>query len=209
MTSRMLAKTGLFLLVLLPSLALGQRTQTVSEQGGKPFAADFPSGGQIRMDLRSAGVTVTGSDDNKILVRVSARGSDVLSDVHISLKTNGNHGDLKVTGGPSNNFQIDIQIPRNSDLYARMFAGELDIRRVVGNKDLEIHFGQMDIALEHPDDYAPVRLSVNSGDLEAAAFNVSKGGLFRSFEMDSALHKNSPGKYSLYAHVGAGEIDIN
>ncbi|MFZ0464426.1 MAG: hypothetical protein WAL78_01870, partial [Candidatus Acidiferrales bacterium] len=132
-----------------------------------------------------------------------------LKNVRISLKTGGNHGNLEVTGGPSNNFQIYIQIPQNSDLYARMFAGELDIRGIEGNKDLEVHFGQMDVTLKDPGDYAPVRLSVNSGDLEAPAFNVSKGGLFRSFEMDSALHKNSPGKYSIYAHVGAGEIDIN
>ncbi|HEV2287687.1 MAG TPA: hypothetical protein VGR81_01900 [Candidatus Acidoferrales bacterium] len=209
MTSKMSARAALFLFILLPTAAAAQGSRTLSEQGGNPFTADFPSGGQIRMDLRSAGVTVTGSDENKIQVRVSARGSGDLSSVRISLKTNGNRGELKVTGGPSDNFQIDIQIPRNSDLYARMFAGELDIRGVEGNKDLAVHFGQMDIALAHPDDYAPVRLSVSSGDLEAAAFNVSKGGLFRSFEMDSTLHKSSPGRYSLYAHVGAGEIDIN
>lgn len=208
---RVKSKTSLAcaILLLAPVLAAAQETKTISESGGKPFAADFPSGGRIRMNLRSSGVTVTGSDENKILVRVSSRDSDDLSDVRISLKTNGDRGDLTVTGGPSNNFQIDVQIPRRSDLYARMFAGELDIRGVEGNKDLEVHFGQMDVTLEHPGDYAPVRLSVNSGDLEAAAFDVSKGGLFRSFEMDSALHTNSPGKYSLYAHVGAGEIDIN
>jgi len=47
-----------------------------------------------------------------------------------------------------------------------------------------------------------VDASVNSGELNAAAFNVEKGGLFRSFS------QSGPGKYRMHAHVGAGELDL-
>jgi hypothetical protein len=41
-----------------------------------------------------------------------------------------------------------------------------------------------------------------TGSIEASAFDVSKDGLFRSFE------QHGPGKYRLHAHVLAGEIEL-
>lgn len=196
-------------LLFSPALAFAQKPNVISETGQDRFEAAFPSGGQLRMHIRSSGVRISGSDENKIVVRFSVPNRDALGDVRVQLKQNGNRGDMDITGGPSNNFQIDIDIPRQSDLYVRMFAGELDIDHVDGNKDLVIHAGQMDVSLPNAGDYGPVKASVTTGDLEASAFGVSKGGFFRSFRTNTALHKDAPGKYSLYVHVGAGELDIN
>jgi hypothetical protein len=41
-----------------------------------------------------------------------------------------------------------------------------------------------------------------AGGLDASAFDVAKGGLFRSFE------HHGPGKYRLHAHVATGGIDL-
>lgn len=198
------------LLILLSSRpASAQKSNTISETGQDRFEAAFPSGGQLRMHIRSSGVRITGTDQNKISIRFSVPDSDSIRDVRVSLKQNGNLGDMDISGGPSNNFQIDIEIPRQSNLYFRMFAGELDIDHVDGNKDLQIHAGQMDITLPNANDYGPVDTSVTTGDLEVSAFGVSKSGLFRSFRSNTVPNKSSAGKYSLYAHVGAGELDIN
>jgi hypothetical protein len=43
---------------------------------------------------------------------------------------------------------------------------------------------------------------VHAGSIAASAFEVSKGGLFRSFE------QKGPGNYRLHAHVATGEIDF-
>ena len=83
-----------------------------------------------------------------------------------------------------------------------MFAGEMTIRDVTGDKDVALHFGQLNLEMEKPEDYGHVQASVSTGELNAAAFHTEKGGLFRSFD------KSGPGKYRLYAHVGAGEVDI-
>ncbi|MFZ0638737.1 MAG: hypothetical protein WA020_07035 [Candidatus Acidiferrales bacterium] len=200
---------GVFFLFLAPRICSAQDTNVTSEAGHDQFETPFPSGGDLRMYIRSSGVRITGSDENKIVIHFSAPGRDSLNNVHVKLKQNGNRGDLDITGGPSNNFQIDITIPRQSNLYVRMFAGQLEIAHVDGNKDLQIHAGEMDITLPNPSDYGPVDTSVTTGDIEARAFGVSKGGFFRSFRTNTALHKNAAGKYSLYAHVGAGELDIN
>lgn len=206
-SSRLLAVS--LLVLLSPVIALAQKSNTISETGQEHFEAPFPSGGELRMHIRSSGVRITGTDQNKISIRFSVPDSDSLRDVRVNLKQNGTRGDLDITGGPSNNFQIDIEIPRQSNLYFRMFAGQVDLDHIDGNKDLQIHAGQMDITLPNANDYGPVDTSVTTGDLEVSAFGVSKGGLFRSFHSDTVPNKSSRGKYSLYAHVGAGELDVN
>lgn len=67
---------------------------------------------------------------------------------------------------------------------------------------MELHFGQLTMDIGDPSDYAQVEASVNSGDLEVPRFDISKGGLFRSFE------RRGPGKYRVYAHVGAGQLEL-
>lgn len=197
------------LLLLLPALALAQKAGTLSETGQDHFTADFPSDGQFRMHIRSSGVRITGTDENKIAIHFFCPNTDDLRDVRVNFKKNGNRGDLDISGGPRNNFQITMEVPRNSDLYVRMFAGELDVSGINGNKDLQIHAGELRLSLGKSDDYGPVNLSVTTGDLDASAFGVSKSGLFRSFHTNTALHKAGAGKYSLYAHVGAGELTID
>lgn len=198
-----------FLLLLLPALALAQKADTLSETGQDHFTADFPSGGQLRMHIRSSGVRITGTDENKIAIHFFCPNTNDLGNVRVAFKKNSNRGDIDITGGPSNNFQITMEVPRNSDLYVRMFAGELEIHGIAGNKDLQIHAGDLELSLDHASDYGPVDLSVTTGDLDATAFGVSKSGLFRSFHTNTVLHKAGAGKYSLYAHVGAGELSID
>jgi len=169
----------------------------IEEVGKSPVETKFAPGGKVRLDLCSSGVDLSGTDDS--VVRVSyAREAEV----RVRLEIVGDQADLKVRGCPHNNFQVRIEVPRSSSLYIRMLAGQLDIHNVVGDKNVELSFGQLTMDVGKPGDYAHVEASVNSGDLEARAFDVSKGGLFRSFD------RSGPGKYRLHAHVGAGELDL-
>jgi hypothetical protein len=190
------------LLLGIPSLALAQDQNSASVRGQNQFSVDFPSGAHVRLQLCSSGVTVSGTDQAKIQVHLTARDSDDINDVRIAFKKKGDTGTLEIYGCPHNNFQIDLQIPKNSDLYARMFAGDLDIHGVTGNKDVQIHAGDLTLSLGNPSDYGSVDISVTTGDLDAAPYDVSKGGLFRSWS------RKTTGKYSLYAHVGAGDLTL-
>jgi hypothetical protein len=81
--------------------------------------------------------------------------------------------------------------------------GDLHLRQVRGSKDVAVHAGEVTIDMGDPKDYAQIEASVTTGELDAGAMGVSKGGLFRSF------HKDGPGKYRLYAHVGSGQLNLN
>ena len=172
----------------------------VTEVGKESFEADFVSGGQLRMHIRSGDLRVIGSNENKIRVTYSGKNAGNTSDVKVSLKTIGNSAELRVSGGPHNDFRIEIQVPKNSGLYLRMPAGDLEVDGLIGDKDVEIHAGDMTLGVGKADDYGHVDASVNAGDLDAEPFGASKGGLFRSFD------KHGRGKYRLHAHVGAGDL---
>lgn len=187
----------LFALMLVASALVWAQDVKVDENGS-PVEAKFAGGGRVRLDLCPSGAEVTGTDDP--IIRVSYHPER--NDVRVRINASGDRADVRVTGCPHGNFKIKVEIPKSTGLYARMMAGQLDVRDVTGDKDVEISFGQLNLDIGKSDQYGRVDASVYSGQVNAAAFNVSKGGLFRSFD------QHGPGKYRLHAHVGAGQVDL-
>lgn len=177
---------------------LAAQDATIEKIGKSPVETKFGSGGRIRMDLCSSGIDVIGKESGQLRVSYDpGRG-----DVKVRIRVSGDRADLRVTDCPRNNFRVTIEVPKSSALYVRMFAGELNVKDVTGDKDVVLHFGQLSMDVGKPDSCARVDASVNSGDLEASAFNISKGGLFRSFD------RSGPGTYRVHAHVGAGQLEL-
>lgn len=175
--------------------AQGFRTEEV---GKSPVETKFVSGGEVRAELCSSGVDLVGGEQNAIHVSYFPEREDV----RVRIEVDGDRADLKVSHCPNNNFRIRIEVPKSSGVHVRMFAGQLELRGVKGDKDVEMSAGQLTMEVGNPDDYGRVYASVSSGDLHAPAFDVQKGGLFRSFD------RTGPGKYRLNAHVGAGQLDL-
>ena len=187
-----------FAFVILSAAFLSAQDAKIEEVGKSPVEAKFASGGRIRMDLCSSGMEIVGTDDSALRVSYHPERDSV----RVRLQISGDRADLRLTGCPHNNFQARIEIPKSSALYVRMMAGQLDVREVTGDKDLEVSFGQLNVDVGKTEQYARVDASVNSGEINALAFSVNKGGLFRSFD------QRGPGKYRLHAHVGAGQVDL-
>jgi hypothetical protein len=129
--------------------------------------------------------------------------AEQLSRVKVEIKASSSSADIYVRSTPHSNFNATIEVPRRSNLWARLTAGELDIEDVEGDKDLEIWAGQIDLEVPHPEQYGHRDASVIAGSVESSAFSISKGGLFRSF------HEQGPGKYRLHTHVTTGQIDLH
>lgn len=184
--------------ILLSCGSLWAQDFRVEKTSTSPVETKFSANGRIRMDLCSAGIDVIGREEG--MLRVSADPSR--GNTKVSIRVFGDRADVKVANCPKNNYRVTIEVPKSSALYVRMLAGELNVREVIGNKDVVLHFGELNIDMGKAEDYRRVEASVNSGDLEAALFNVSKGGLFRSFD------HSGPGKYRVHAHVGAGQLDL-
>ena len=174
-------------------------------QGDRPQATGqqkFMSAGTVRLHLEAGEYIIRASAAENIAVTCHARSEERLKQVKVEIRVQGTHANVFVTNTPNNNFSAVIDVPRRSNLWVRLTAGQLTVEDIEGDKDLEIRAGQMSVAIPRPQDYGLREASVTTGAIEASAFDVSKGGLFRSF------HQEGPGKYRLHAHVIAGEIDL-
>lgn len=177
----------------------------VLAQAGGPEATvrqQFPSGGTVRLHLEAGGYEVIPCDSDSIVVTYQTRSPERLKGVKVTIKASQERADLYVANTPSNNFKATIEIPRQSNLWVRLTAGELNVGNIMGDKDLEIRAGRLQVDIPRPQEYGHRDASVTTGSIEARAFEVSTGGLFRSF------HQQGPGRYRLHAHVIAGEIDL-
>jgi|ERR1700733_1964039 hypothetical protein len=198
-------KHSVILLVLpflLSTLALAEKPFQTGEKGKDSFQAEFPSGGVLRVRVRSGELVVKGIDEAKVRVHFEGTNAANLGDVEVGLRVSGTEGELNISGGPRNGFRIILEVPKVVDLHLRMPFGDATVERLSGDKDLEIHAGDLTVDVGDVNDYAHVEASVMSGDLDAGPFDISKAGLFRSFE------KSGSGKYRLHAHVGAGDLTL-
>ena len=160
----------------------------------KPFVA----GGRIDMQLDGGNYEVRPAADNHIRVTLSGN----TGTAKVALTTNGTHADVTVKDTPHNNFQATIDVPKAADLVIRLSGGNLVMAAITGNKDVESHAGNVEIAVGDPNDYSSVDASVKAGDIDAGVFGGSKSGLFQQFTW------SGHGKYTLRAHLGAGNLTL-
>jgi hypothetical protein len=193
----------LSLAVLLAPLALAQTNKIeVSNLGDHTFQVDYPSGSQLSIRVRSGDIRIAGSAENKVTVKVDAKDPDRAREVKVRFERLNNSAELSISGGPKNDVRITVEVPKSTGLFVRMPFGQLEISDVTGDKDVQLHAGELIIHVGNPADYSQVDASVTSGGLEAPPFHEDHGGLFRSFQ------KSGNGKYKLHAHVGAGDLTM-
>ena len=183
---------AVLLLLVLGGALYGQENQNEGRVTQK-----VQPGGLIRIDLSAGGYTISGSDSNAIVVTFEQP-----QRVKVEIKATNSGADVSSRNTPHNNFHATIEVPRRSDLWVRLSAGELKIQDVTGNKDIENLAGSVEIEVAHPEEYGHRDGSVTAGELEASAFGISKAGLWRSFQQEG------PGKYRLHAHVGSGSLTL-
>jgi hypothetical protein len=192
---------GFWVVVLLvPGLLYAQRAPDASMQHSAQ--QEFISGGTIRLHLEAGGYTVTPGNSENIVVTCRDLSEEQLKGVKVEVKRAGSSAEVYVSDTPHSNFQATIEVPRLSNLWVRLSAGELVVEDVEGDKNLQVLAGRIQVDVPHPELYGHRDASVTTGSIEASVFDVSKGGLFRSFEQEG------PGKYRLHAHVITGEIDL-
>jgi len=196
----------LVLAIALVSLAIptfGGNSKSEIVLSGKPHMEfECPANTPLRLHVRSGEILIVGTDDHKMTVDLAGKNVDKIQDVKGRFLVAKNVAEFHLTGGPKNELQIIIHVPRNLDLTARISAGEVSVQDVEGNKDLELGAGQLTVGVNRPQDYGQVDMSVNIGQVDAEIFGDSKGGLFRS------ISKDAGGKYRLHAHVGTGQLSV-
>jgi hypothetical protein len=193
---------GLLAALLAPA-GVAQSKLEVKDLRNHPFSVDFPSGGHLGMHLQSGDFCIVGRSDNRIVVHFNGKNAEMAKNLTVRLTQSNAGGDLRVSGGPKNELQVTIEIPASTDLYVRMRGGDLDVKSVLGNKDIKLIGGDLTIHTGAPEDYAQVSASVRFGDVTAGAFGEAKGWL------GGSVRKEGTGKYTLTAHVFAGDLTLD
>jgi hypothetical protein len=168
---------------------------------GQPIDTPFAKGGTIRMKLAAGDYRIAGSPDDKIRVEWRADRADQASNLKAEAEIRGTTAVI-MTNGFKNGVHFTIGVPARSDIDVDLSAGDLEIRGVEGNKRVESWAGDVMIDVGQPDQYRSVEASVRAGDLNARPFNVSKGGLLRSFKW------TGKGSYSLVVKLFAGDLTL-
>jgi hypothetical protein len=187
---------------LLGSACLGQTKLEATDIANHPFSADFASGGRMHLRVQSGEINVIGVDQNRVSVELSGKRAYDARTLKVRLERRDGDADLRIWGGPRKDLTITIRIPANTDLHARIPFGEVHVENISGNKDVELHAGELSVSVGDSADYSHVDASVNAGEVDAHPFGESHGGLFRSF------HKEGSGRHRLHAHVGAGQLTL-
>lgn len=163
---------------------------------------NFAANGSVRMDLVAGDYHITGSADDRVRIDWSVREPEALAKVRASAEVRDRELSI-TTDGPSNKgLKFTIQVPTQTDLHVRLSAGDLTIEDVRGNKNVELRAGDLRIDVGRAEDYNKVDASLWAGDIKAAPFRVSKGGLFRSFDWTGS------GPYRLHARLLAGDLHL-
>jgi hypothetical protein len=170
-----------------------------------PFESPLKSGGTLSIASRSGEVVVVGTDREK--VRVSCVLDDPGDAKSVQLSWSGIEGYRKLQvhgGGAIHNFHVRIEVPRKCNLKLEVPAGDVRVNDLVGDKEVELHAGEIVISPVLAADYRSASASVGVGDLSASAFGVQKDGFFRSFSRE-----NASGQYRLRVHLATGTINLN
>ena len=186
--------------VLFTSVGFCQSTQETTNLQHQRFETNLTSGASLRLHLHEGDFRVVGSDSEKISVHVAGKNAEQAKQIKIRLKRSDGDVDLKLSHVPKKELQVTIEIPRSTNLYARMRGGDLSVEGVVGDKNLELTGGDLTIQVGSPEDYSHVDLSVRFGDVTGAQFGDPKGWL------GNAVRKEGNGRYRLHAHVMAGDL---
>jgi hypothetical protein len=183
---------------LMSAIALASCSSTPEQplimKVDKPFAA----AGSIEMQLDGGGYSIRAGPDGRI--RVSFAGN--IGNATADLGTSGTHASLAIRDTPHSNFRATVEVPPTADLTVHLNAGNLEIAAITGNKDIDSKAGNVEISTPNSNDYGTVDATVKLGNLDAGPFGDAGSGL------SPHLKWSGPGKYTLRASLGAGNLEL-
>jgi hypothetical protein len=187
------------------SFAYGASNEATTETAtldGRTFQTDLGRITTLRLHLHDGDFRIVGSDSDEITIQTDGKNQALAKKMKVHLERTGDSLNITFSNVPKNECQVTIAVPKETNLFARMRAGDLSVDGVSGDKDLELTGGDMSIQVADPAAYGPVDLKVRFGDVSGSQFGDPKGWLGNS------LRRDGSGKYRLHAHVFAGDLTL-
>ena len=167
-----------------------------------PFQTDLSKISNLRLHLHDGDFRIVGTDASDITIHADGKNRALARNMQVRLKRTADALDITFSHVPKNEFQVTISVPRETNLFARMRAGDLSVDGIAGDKDVELLAGDLSIQVSDPADYGPVDLSVKFGDVSGDRFGNPKGVVGNSLKHDGS------GRHRLHAHVFAGDLTL-
>ena len=167
-------------------------------------ARDFVSGGHVHLRLSVGDVRITRGESSKIHLRytVKSRRERNVKDAHVEFDVRGNNADIEFRAPGSNTqFDVELEVPQNTNLDVHESVGDLTVEEIEGDKDLSLSVGDIRVA-KGEGAYRTVHASTSIGDVNGNGYGETSGFLGKT------LRYHGDGKYELRAHVSVGDITL-
>jgi len=169
-----------------------------------PVTVPAQSGVSLSIRSLSSELDIVGGDQDSIRISCSLSDGGEPEGIHIRAERTGNQARILISGARTNNLHIRIEVPRKTGFRLRIPAGQVKVDGVSGDKDIDLHAGEVIVSNVDAVQYHSVHASVGIGEVRAAAFGADKGGFFRSFDKVTA-----GGAFSLRVHIMTGSVQLN
>ena len=168
-------------------------------------ARDFVSGGLVHVRLSVGDVRILRGDSNKIHLRytVKSRHEKNVKDARVDFDVRGNDASIEfhTPSGGNTQFDVELEVPQNTNLDVHEKVGDLTVEEIEGDKDLTLSVGDIRVATGHSG-YRSVHATTSIGDVNGDGYGETRGWLGKT------LRYHGDGKYELRAHVSVGDITL-
>jgi hypothetical protein len=167
-------------------------------------AREFAVGGMLHVHMSVGDVHIKRGDSDKLRLSytVKSRREHNLKEARVDFDVHGNDAMIEFHAPSSNTqFDVEIEVPANTNLDVHEKVGGLTIEDIEGDKDLELGVGDIRV-VKGNSTYHLVRASTGIGDVNSDGYGETSGWLGKT------LKYRGDGKYELRARVGVGDITL-
>ncbi len=194
-------KTALVCLFLVPLCAASDWNYEETHSD----AHEFVAGGFVHVRLGVGDMHIRRGDANKISLRyiVKSRHERNIKEAHVDFEIRGNNATIEfhAPSGANTNFDVEIEVPQNTNLDVHDKVGDVRVQDVEGDKDLTLSVGDIRVS-NGRSGYRLVNASAGIGDVNGDGYGATSGWLGKT------LKYHGEGKYELRARVGVGDIRL-
>lgn len=166
---------------------------------------DFVSGGYVHVHMSVGDLHIKRGDSDKIKLEytVKSHREKNLKAATVDFEVKGNEAtiDFHAPSVGNTQFDVELEVPQNTNIDAHEKVGDLTVENIEGDKDLSLGVGDIRVA-SGPSGYRVVNASSGIGDVHGADYGETSGWLGKT------LKYHGEGKYELRAHVGVGDINL-
>ncbi len=191
----------LFCLALVPLCAAAKDWRY---EDTRSDSREFISGGYLHVRMSVGDLHIKRGDSTKIRLQytVKSRHERNVKEARVDFDVRGKDATIEFHSPMSGNtnFDVELEIPANTNLDVHQKVGDMSLDNIVGDKDLNLEVGDLRIATVQAG-YRLVNASTSVGDVHSA-YGTTSGWLGKT------LKYRGDGKYELRAHVGVGDIKL-